>query len=160
MRSALSTTGKETWNEFAVSAGFVPVNRVADGPAEVLVYWRPGCPYCAALRWRLRRLGLRTTEVNIWADPAGAATVRWHAGGNETVPTVVIGDMAMVNPSGRAVLEVARRLAPASVDPGAGEDGGARRPATRAAARVFRRVTGRAARRQAGGSDGPARPAR
>lgn len=29
--------------------------------------------------------------------------VRQHAGGNETVPTVVIGDVGMVNPSAKAV---------------------------------------------------------
>ncbi len=86
----------------------------ADG---VTVYWRPGCPFCAALRRRLRKLGVCTTEVNIWADPAAAATVRGLAGGNETVPTVVVAGTAMVNPTGGAVLEAARRLAPAAVDP-------------------------------------------
>lgn len=60
-------------------------------------------------------MGVRTTEVNIWDDPAAAAVVRGHAGGNETVPTVVIGDTAMVNPTGPEVLAAARRLAPGAV---------------------------------------------
>jgi len=36
--------------------------------------------------------------VDIWQDPDGAATVRAVAGGNETVPTVIAGDDARVNP--------------------------------------------------------------
>lgn len=83
--------------------------------SPVIVYWRPGCPYCAGLRRRLCQLGIRTTEVNIWADPTGAAAVRGYAGGNETVPTVVIAGTAMVNPTGADVLAAARRLAPATV---------------------------------------------
>lgn len=82
----------------------------------VVLYWRPGCRYCSALRRRLRRLGVRTTEVNIWTDPGAAAVVRGVAGGNETVPTVVIGRTALVNPTGAQVLEAARRLAPNAVD--------------------------------------------
>jgi hypothetical protein len=43
-------------------------------------------------------MGLAPREVNIWADPSAAATVRSLAGGNETVPTVVIGERGHVNP--------------------------------------------------------------
>ena len=32
-------------------------------------------------------------------DPDDAAVVRHYANGNETVPTVVVGDVGMVNPS-------------------------------------------------------------
>ncbi len=76
-------------------------DRPAPGPppGEVVVYWRPGCPWCALLRRRLRRAGLAAREVNIWEDPAAAARVRSITGGDETVPTVVVGDLAMVNPS-------------------------------------------------------------
>lgn len=83
--------------------------------SPVIVYWRPGCPYCAGLRRRLRQLGVQTTEINIWDDPAGAAAVRSYAAGNETVPTVVIAGTAMVNPTGPDVLAAARRLAPHAV---------------------------------------------
>lgn len=68
------------------------------------VYWRPGCPYCSSLRRGLRRAGVDFAEIDIWADPKAAAVVRSLAGGNETVPTVVVGDSAYVNPSWRAVL--------------------------------------------------------
>jgi hypothetical protein len=43
-------------------------------------------------------------QVNIWEDPQAAARVRSVAGGNETVPTVVVGYRALVNPSVGAVL--------------------------------------------------------
>ena len=35
----------------------------------VELYWRPGCPYCAALRGPLLRSGLPVREINIWDDP-------------------------------------------------------------------------------------------
>lgn len=84
--------------------------------SPVVLYWRPGCPFCSALKRRLRQLGVRTTEVNIWSDPGAAAAVRSVAGGNETVPTVMIGGTAMVNPTGQEVLQAARQLAPEAVD--------------------------------------------
>jgi glutaredoxin-like protein len=74
---------------------------------EIVVYTRPGCPYCFALRAGLRRSGLAYREVDIWKDPDGAAFVRSVANGNETVPTVVVGDVHMVNPSVRRVRSVA-----------------------------------------------------
>jgi mycoredoxin len=43
-------------------------------------------------------------EVNIWADEDAAAFVRSVARGNETVPTVMVGDVSLVNPSTRQVL--------------------------------------------------------
>lgn len=66
---------------------------------RVEVLWRPGCPYCSRLRRGLRRAGVETVEHDIWADPSAAARVRNATGGDETVPTVVIGRQALVNPS-------------------------------------------------------------
>ncbi len=57
------------------------------------------------LRRGLRKAGIVTVEHNIWENAADAGVVRMHARGNETVPTVVIGDVGMVNPSARAVAE-------------------------------------------------------
>ena len=79
---------------------------------DVTVYWRPGCPYCSRLRHDLHRLGLPVTEVNIWEHPTAAAIVRSAANGNETVPTVVIGSTALVNPSARAIVETMQRNNP------------------------------------------------
>jgi glutaredoxin-like protein len=79
-----------------------------DGPpAEITVYWRPGCPYCSMLKRSLSRAGVATREVNIWDDPAAAAIVRSAAGGNETVPTVDVGGRFFVNPSAKQVMAAA-----------------------------------------------------
>ena len=63
------------------------------------LYWRPGCGFCMMLQRKLDKYGIDRVEHNIWDDPNDAATVRQHANGNETVPTVVIGDRGFVNPS-------------------------------------------------------------
>lgn len=74
-----------------------------DSSAQVTVYWRPGCPFCAMLRAGLRRHDVEFTEVDIWQDPDAAAFVRSVARGNETVPTVTVGTVSLVNPSAREV---------------------------------------------------------
>ena len=79
---------------------------------EIEVYWRPGCPFCMALAPRLRRSGLPRREINIWEDPEGAARVREVAGGNETVPTVIVGERALVNPGISEINEAVRAEAP------------------------------------------------
>ena len=66
---------------------------------EITVYWRPGCPFCLSLRAGLRRSRTPYRAVNIWQDPDAAAFVRSVANGNETVPTVTVGDTFFVNPS-------------------------------------------------------------
>lgn len=78
----------------------------------VTVYWRPGCPFCMMLDRGLNKLGIETERRNIWDDPEAAATVRSIANGNETVPTVVVGEYAMVNPSAKEVLAAMRRETP------------------------------------------------
>ncbi|XVV13680.1 glutaredoxin domain-containing protein [Actinoplanes sp. CA-131856] len=64
-----------------------------------IVYWRPGCPYCARLRVSLGRRASRLHWVDIWQDPAGAASVRDITGGDETVPTVLTASDSFVNPA-------------------------------------------------------------
>lgn len=66
---------------------------------DVTVYWRPGCGFCAALLARLETSDIDFAMVNIWDDPDAAAYVRSVAHGHETVPTVKVGDTALVNPS-------------------------------------------------------------
>lgn len=75
-------------------------------------YWRPGCPFCVALRRGLRRSGIPVRAINIWEDPAAAARVRAVANGNETVPTVFVGDQALVNPTMAQVDALVRDVAP------------------------------------------------
>lgn len=64
----------------------------------MIVYWRPGCPYCVALKLRLRLARIPFTAVNIWRDPLGAELVRAHNSGDELVPTVQIGDVVLSHP--------------------------------------------------------------
>ncbi|MFG3509780.1 mycoredoxin [Streptomyces sp. NPDC047821] len=85
---------------------------VSEDREEVVVHWRPGCPYCMKLRLQLRFTGLPYTEVNIWKDREAAAYVRSVADGNETVPTVRVAGTALVNPSLRQLLKAVRAHAP------------------------------------------------
>ena len=81
-------------------------------PSHVDVYWRPGCAFCSSLKRQLDKLGLERVEHNIWDDDEAAATVRHFADGHETVPTVVIGDVGLVNPRAKDVLAVLGAEAP------------------------------------------------
>jgi len=100
---------------------------VTSAAAAVLVYWRPGCPYCAMLRLGLRSARVPATWVNIWEDRVAAARVRAITGGDETVPSVVVGVRAMVNPSARQVI-----AAVGGGQPGTGPDGWLLQPPTAA----------------------------
>jgi len=99
------------------SAGYV------DG---IEVLWRPGCPFCANLRRGLRRRAIATKEIDIWKNPDAAERVRAVTGGDETVPTVFVGSLALVNPSARDVVaaienefpERTREMIPAGQDRG------------------------------------------
>jgi mycoredoxin len=69
------------------------------------------------LRRGLRRARVTVPEVNIWEEPAGAAVVREITSGNETVPTLVVGDWSLVNPSTRSAVEAIRAYAPELIGP-------------------------------------------
>ena len=82
-------------------------------PIETIdVYWRPGCPFCWRLEQALEKANIPTTRHNIWDDPAAAEFVRSVANGNETVPTVRVGERSMVNPSPRELVKVLEEEAP------------------------------------------------
>ena len=83
-----------------------------DRPAEVVIHWRPGCGFCAALLEGVEQTPLRYTTVNIWEDEEAAALVRSVADGNEVVPTVRVGDVALVNPTTRQLLQAVAEHAP------------------------------------------------
>lgn len=80
--------------------------------AKPVIYWRPGCPYCARLRWGLRRMKVTVEELNIWTDPGAAAFVRSVNGGDETVPTVVVAGVTLLNPTPRQVRRELERQFP------------------------------------------------
>ena len=83
---------------------------------DVVIYWRPDCPYCLDLLLRLQWTRLRYRKVNIWRDPGAKAFIRSVADGNETVPTVVVAGRALVNPSKRQVIAAVRERAPHALD--------------------------------------------
>lgn len=71
---------------------------MSDSERSVVVYWRPGCGFCARLKNRLGPEREHAHWVNIWEDEEGAAYVRSVNDGNETVPTVVIDGIPHTNP--------------------------------------------------------------
>ena len=75
-------------------------------------YWRPGCGFCSMLRRGLDKAGIETVDHNIWDVPDDAAVVRHYANGSETVPTVVVGDVGLVNPSVRQLVSHLEQHAP------------------------------------------------
>jgi len=75
-------------------------------------YWRPGCPFCMALDRSLKGIEIPLEKHNIWEDDQAAAFVRSVANGNETVPTVRVGDEFMVNPSAKDVAAAVARVDP------------------------------------------------
>lgn len=73
---------------------------------QVEVFWRPHCPFCAALRADLARRGITAQWRDIWQDEKARDIVREANHGNETVPTVRIGGRTLTNPSGAEVAEL------------------------------------------------------
>ena len=103
-------------------------------PVMVDVYWRPGCPYCVALRRGLSRRGVPTRWHGIWTDEEARLFVRAANDGDETVPTVRVGETTLTNPGAAK----AAALAGGSGRPGPGR---ARHQAGAGAARGWLRLT-------------------
>lgn len=88
----------------------------------VVVYWRPGCPWCSRLlRW-IDRAGLPVERRNIWDEPEAAAEVRAITGGDETVPTVTVDRVGLVNPSPKVLAATVREHLPALLPDDDGDD--------------------------------------
>jgi len=84
----------------------------ATPPDGITFYWRPGCGFCWRLERALNKADIPLVRHNIWDDDEAAAAVRAIARGNETVPTVVIGPVGLVNPSPRQVVDTMREHTP------------------------------------------------
>lgn len=83
---------------FPSSPGDDEAQRRAAGTGIPVVYWRPGCSYCIRMRIALGRAGSRAIWVDVSQDPEASARVRAAGAGDETVPTVFVGDLVAVNP--------------------------------------------------------------
>lgn len=72
---------------------------MSESERPVVIYWRPGCGFCARLKSTLGAEGDKAVWVNIWQDEEAAAFVRSVNDGNETVPTVVLDGTPHTNPA-------------------------------------------------------------
>lgn len=73
---------------------------ISDG--GVVIYWRPGCPFCEALDRGLGETGDKATWVNIWEDSAAEEFVKSVNDGNAVVPTVTNSEKSFVASSPKA----------------------------------------------------------
>ena len=92
-----------------------------DEISAIEYYWRPGCPFCMMLTPKLEATNIPLDEHNIWESPEAAAKVRSVADGNETVPTVVIGSVGLVNPSIEEVEAAVAESMPRTSSPNSAE---------------------------------------
>ena len=118
--SSLEGDGVPSREDRLHSSGSTGMDARVPVPDRVVFYWRPGCGFCVLLRRGLRRAGLEVTEINIFDDAEAAGVVRSVAAGNETVPTVMVGSRALVNPRAGDVVDLVRAEAPNLLPPDAG----------------------------------------
>ena len=60
--------------------------------AEVVIYTKPGCPYCVAAMGLLTRKGAAFTEIVASNDPEKKAEMVAKSGGKATFPQIFIGE--------------------------------------------------------------------
>lgn len=116
---AVKATTSPTWREESgAPPGCFVMSTAKERTASdvVEVFWRPGCPFCAALRADLAIRRVNAVWRNIWQDEEAAALVRLANEGNETVPTIRVGTAFLTNPSGRQVARLIRNAERSSGD--------------------------------------------
>lgn len=59
--------------------------------AEVVIYTKPGCPYCSSAKALLDKKGVGYEEIVASNNPARKAEMVERAGGRSTFPQVFIG---------------------------------------------------------------------
>lgn len=69
------------------------------GP-PVLLYTRPGCPFCDAQRAQLAERGARVHEIDVAAAPQAIPELLKLTGGRRIVPVVVEDGRVLVAPEG------------------------------------------------------------
>jgi glutaredoxin len=84
---------------FPRSPGDAAGRAEAEARGVPLIYWRPGCTFCLRMRLVLGTMGRRAVWVNVRRDAEASARVRSVNDGNETVPTVFVGENHRTNPA-------------------------------------------------------------
>lgn len=88
----------------------------ATGAPAITMYTTTWCGDCRRLKRELEAEGVAFREIDIEGNPSAADYVVRLNGGNQTVPTVVFADGAvMAEPSGRQVMAHLYRLDSTSV---------------------------------------------
>lgn len=77
---------------------------------EVIIYTKPGCPYCTSAKQLLARKGATFTEIDILREPARRSEMIGRAKGRSTVPQIFIGGLHVGGSDDLHDLERARRL--------------------------------------------------
>jgi glutaredoxin 3 len=57
---------------------------------EVIMYWKPGCPYCSAAESLLRQKGIEPIKFRIDNDDKLRVEMIEKSGGQKTVPQIFI----------------------------------------------------------------------
>lgn len=60
--------------------------------ADVVIYTKPGCPYCIAAKGLLAKKSIEFTEIVASNDPEKKQEMIQRSGGRMTYPQVFIGD--------------------------------------------------------------------
>ena len=68
-------------------------------PDEVIVYYRPGCPFAAKLRTKLKLARMPYRAIRFGEDADADEATRSVSDGNQISPTVRVGGQYLVNPS-------------------------------------------------------------
>jgi len=64
--------------------------------ADVKIFTKPGCPYCAAAKDDLEKRGVPFEELDVKADPKIADQALAYSKGQRIVPVIVTGDDVQV----------------------------------------------------------------
>jgi glutaredoxin 3 len=70
--------------------------RAATMPQKVVIYTKPGCPYCAAAKQDLEERGVPYEEISTKDNPKAAEEVMRLSGGNGIVPILVSSEEVKV----------------------------------------------------------------
>ncbi len=68
--------------------------------ADVKMYTKPGCPYCAAARENYAKKGIAFDEINVIDNPRAQAELLKFSGGQKIVPVIVDKGKVIVGWSG------------------------------------------------------------